>query len=84
VCVFLVENGWLNPKWLLFSQGHITKPLLVLLDVRMPGMDGRECALQIQELVKQRLGHCSKKIGGKQVGDEYLGNPEILSNCEGL
>ena len=38
------------------TEGHITKPLLVLLDVRMPGMDGRECALQIQELAKQSLG----------------------------
>lgn len=36
-------------------QGNITAPLLVILDVRMPGMDGRECALQIQELVKQRV-----------------------------
>lgn len=37
------------------GEGNLTLPLLVLLDVRMPGMDGRECALQIQELVKRRL-----------------------------
>jgi len=37
------------------NEGNMSKPLLVLLDVRMPGMDGRECALQIQELVKKRL-----------------------------
>jgi CheY-like chemotaxis protein len=34
-------------------QGNLTMPLVVLLDIRMPGMDGRECALQIQELVKK-------------------------------
>jgi len=35
-------------------KGNLTMPLVVLLDIRMPGMDGRECALQIQELVKKR------------------------------
>eukprot|EP00927_Polykrikos_kofoidii_P051755 TRINITY_DN4554_c0_g1_i2.p1 TRINITY_DN4554_c0_g1~~TRINITY_DN4554_c0_g1_i2.p1 ORF type:complete len:372 (-),score=56.20 TRINITY_DN4554_c0_g1_i2:302-1417(-) len=37
------------------SRGNQTMPLLVLLDIRMPGMDGKECALQIQELIKKRL-----------------------------
>lgn len=36
-------------------EGHPSWPLLVLLDVRMPSMDGRECALQIQELAKKAL-----------------------------
>ena len=31
-------------------KGNLTMPLVVLLDIRMPGMDGRECALQIQDL----------------------------------
>ena len=42
----------------------MTKPLLVLLDVRMPDMDGRECAFQIQQLVKQRLGALKLKPKG--------------------
>eukprot|EP00927_Polykrikos_kofoidii_P051754 TRINITY_DN4554_c0_g1_i1.p1 TRINITY_DN4554_c0_g1~~TRINITY_DN4554_c0_g1_i1.p1 ORF type:complete len:372 (-),score=57.91 TRINITY_DN4554_c0_g1_i1:220-1335(-) len=37
------------------TRGNPTMPLLVLLDIRMPGMDGKECALQIQELIKKRL-----------------------------
>lgn len=37
------------------AKGNAAMPLLILLDIRMPGMDGKECALQIQELIKKRL-----------------------------
>jgi len=66
------------------TEGHITKPLLVLLDVRMPGMDGRECALQIQELVKQRLLRrepyvvCISSIARQVEVDEGGGNFQIV------
>jgi len=36
-------------------DGNLTMPLVVILDVRMPVMDGRETALHIQELSKKRL-----------------------------
>eukprot|EP00438_Fugacium_kawagutii_P001236 Skav223432 [mRNA] locus=scaffold350:524956:536224:+ [translate_table: standard] len=66
------------------SEGHITKPLLVLLDVRMPGMDGRECALQIQELVKQKQLRrepyviCISSIARQVEVDEGGGNFQIV------
>ncbi|CAJ1435123.1 unnamed protein product [Effrenium voratum] len=66
------------------NEGHITKPLLVLLDVRMPGMDGRECALQIQELVKQQLLRrepyvvCISSIARQVEMDEGGGNFQIV------
>ena len=65
-------------------EGHITKPLLVLLDVRMPGMDGRECALQIQELVKQKQLRrepyvvCLSSIARQVEVDEGGGNFQIV------
>lgn len=37
------------------SEGNLTMPLVVILDVRMPDMDGRETALHIQELSKKRM-----------------------------
>lgn len=66
------------------NEGHITKPLLVLLDVRMPGMDGRECALQIQELVKQKQLRrepyvvCISSIARQVEVDEGGGNFQIV------
>lgn len=65
-------------------EGHVTMPLLVLLDVRMPGMDGRECALQIQELVKKRLLRrepfvvCISSIHRQVTVDEGKGNFQIV------
>jgi len=65
-------------------DGHCTMPLLVLLDVRMPGMDGRECALQIQELVKKRLLRrepfvvCISSIHRQVTVDEGKGNFQVV------
>lgn len=65
-------------------EGHVTMPLLVLLDVRMPGMDGRECALQIQELVKKRSLRrepfvvCISSIHRQVTVDEGKGNFQIV------
>jgi len=66
------------------GEGHITMPLLVLLDVRMPGMDGRECALQIQELVKKRSLRrepfvvCISSIHRQVIVDEGKGNFQVV------
>ncbi|OLP97939.1 hypothetical protein AK812_SmicGene19670 [Symbiodinium microadriaticum] len=66
------------------NEGHVNKPLLVLLDVRMPGMDGRECALQIQELVKKKLLRrepyvvCVSSIARQVEVDEGGGNFQIV------
>lgn len=66
------------------NEGNITMPLVVLLDVRMPGMDGRECALQIQELVKKKLLRrepfvvCISSISRKVEYDEGGGNFQIV------
>lgn len=66
------------------NEGNVTKPLLVLLDVRMPGMDGRECALQIQELVKKKLLRrepfvvCISSIHRQVEIDEGGGNFQIV------
>eukprot|EP00928_Gymnodinium_smaydae_P032480 TRINITY_DN23511_c0_g1_i1.p1 TRINITY_DN23511_c0_g1~~TRINITY_DN23511_c0_g1_i1.p1 ORF type:complete len:361 (+),score=74.79 TRINITY_DN23511_c0_g1_i1:79-1161(+) len=66
------------------SSGNITSPLVVLLDVRMPGMDGRECALQIQELVKRRCLRrepfvmCVSSIRRQVIVDEGQGNFQIV------
>jgi len=53
--IYQSENGLgaLEDLLKLQFQGNMTMPLVVLLDIMMPGMDGRECALQIQELVKK-------------------------------
>lgn len=65
-------------------EGNVTKPLLVLLDVRMPGMDGRECALQIQELVKKKALRrepfvvCISSIHRQVVVDEGKGNFQVV------
>lgn len=65
-------------------EGHSTLPLLVLLDVRMPGMDGRECALQIQELVKKRSLRrepfvvCISSIHRQVTVDEGKGNFQVV------
>eukprot|EP00930_Biecheleria_cincta_P068015 TRINITY_DN5505_c0_g1_i3.p1 TRINITY_DN5505_c0_g1~~TRINITY_DN5505_c0_g1_i3.p1 ORF type:complete len:371 (-),score=71.21 TRINITY_DN5505_c0_g1_i3:42-1154(-) len=66
------------------DEGNLTMPLVVLLDVRMPGMDGRECALQIQELVKKKLLRrepfvvCISSISRKVEMDEGGGNFQIV------
>jgi len=55
--IYESENGLgaLENLAKLQDEGNISQPLVVLLDIRMPGMDGKECALQIQEMVKNRL-----------------------------
>jgi len=65
-------------------EGHSSMPLVVLLDVRMPGMDGRECALQIQELVKKKLLRrepfviCISSIHRQVIVDEGKGNFQVV------
>lgn len=65
-------------------EGHLTMPLVVLLDVRMPGMDGRECALQIQELVKKKSLRrepfviCISSIHRQVTVDEGKGNFQVV------
>lgn len=65
-------------------EGDMAKPLVVILDVRMPGMDGRECALQIQELIKKRLLRrepfviCISSIHRQVVVDEGKGNFQVV------
>lgn len=65
-------------------EGDATLPLVVLLDVRMPGMDGRECALQIQELVKKRALRrepfvmCISSIARQVIVDEGKGNFQVV------
>lgn len=55
--IHVSENGLgaLEDLAKLQVEGNATMPLVVILDVQMPGMDGRECALQIQMLVKKHL-----------------------------
>eukprot|EP00933_Yihiella_yeosuensis_P041527 TRINITY_DN3590_c3_g1_i1.p1 TRINITY_DN3590_c3_g1~~TRINITY_DN3590_c3_g1_i1.p1 ORF type:complete len:393 (+),score=60.92 TRINITY_DN3590_c3_g1_i1:71-1180(+) len=91
-CGYLRENiyeadnglGALDHLARMQNEGNVTKPLLVLLDVRMPGMDGRECALQIQELVKKRYLHrepfvvCISSIHRQVEIDEGGGNFQIV------
>jgi len=77
-------NGALEDLARLQTEGHCTLPLVVLLDVRMPGMDGRECAYQIQELVKKRLLRrepfviCISSIAGQVIVDEGKGNFQVV------
>jgi len=48
--LFFAENGLEALERLLQLQSqNLTQPLVMLLDVRMPGMDGRECAMLVQE-----------------------------------
>lgn len=54
-CCLTATKHCFNPSFRP-TEGNLTKPVMVLLDVRMPGMDGRECALKIQEMVKQCFG----------------------------
>jgi len=66
------------------TEGNPTKPLVVILDVRMPGMDGRECALQIQELVKKKALRrepfviCISSIHRQVTVDEGKGNFQVV------
>lgn len=55
--IYESENGMgaLEDLAKLQVAGNMSRPLVVLLDVRMPYMDGRECALQIQQLVQKHL-----------------------------
>lgn len=65
-------------------EGNASMPLMVLLDVRMPGMDGRECALQIQELVKKKLLRrepfvvCISSIHRQVINNEGKGNFQVV------
>lgn len=80
------DNGLIALEHLarLQMSGNITAPLLVILDVRMPGMDGRECALQIQELIKKRVLRREpfvmsiSSIHRQVVYDEGKGNFQIV------
>jgi len=84
--IYESENGMgaLEDLARLQVKGNLTMPLVVLLDVRMPGMDGRECALQIQELVKSRhlrrepFVICISSIHRQIVVDEGKGNFQIV------
>jgi len=66
------------------AGGHEQHPLLVLLDVRMPGMDGKECALRIQELcIKKALRRvpfvvCISSIHRQVTVDEGKGNFQVV------
>jgi len=77
-------NGALEHLARLQMEGNCTLPLVVLLDVRMPGMDGRECALQIQELVKKKLLRrepfviCISSIHHQVIVDEGKGNFQVV------
>jgi len=89
---FLKENihesenglGALEDLAKLQTTGHQSCPLVVLLDVRMPGMDGRECALQIQELVKKKVLRrepfvmCISSIHRQVIVEEGKGNFQIV------
>jgi len=65
-------------------EGNAARPLLVLLDVRMPGMDGRECAFQIQELIKKQALRrepfvvCISSIHRQVIVDEGKGNFQVV------
>lgn len=77
-------HGALQHLVTLQNAGHLTNPLLVLLDVRMPGMDGRECALQIQEMVKKKVLRrepfvvCISSISRQVTIDEGKGNFQVV------
>eukprot|EP00929_Paragymnodinium_shiwhaense_P110106 TRINITY_DN76811_c0_g1_i1.p1 TRINITY_DN76811_c0_g1~~TRINITY_DN76811_c0_g1_i1.p1 ORF type:complete len:384 (+),score=104.46 TRINITY_DN76811_c0_g1_i1:85-1236(+) len=64
--------------------GNVTMPLFVLLDIRMPDMDGKECALRIQELVmKQALQRqpfvvCISSIHRQVIVEEGKGNFQVV------
>mmetsp|Transcript_31528 Transcript_31528/g.80405 ORF Transcript_31528/g.80405 Transcript_31528/m.80405 type:complete len:356 (+) Transcript_31528:111-1178(+) len=84
--IYEAENGLEALEHLarLQTEGDLSKPLLVLLDVRMPGMDGRECALQIQELAKKHLLRrepfvmCISSIHRQVIVDEGKGNFQVV------
>jgi len=84
--IYEAENGLgaLEHLARLQMEGHASLPLVVLLDVRMPGMDGRECALQIQELVKKKLLRrepyviCISSIHRQVIVDEGKGNFQVV------
>lgn len=66
------------------TSNHDQHPLLVLLDVRMPGMDGKECALRIQELCMKGLLRrvpfvvCISSIHRQVIVDEGKGNFQVV------
>lgn len=80
--IYESENGHgaLEHLARLQNEGNAALPLLVVLDVRMPGMDGRECAFQIQELVKKKVLRrepfvmCISSIHRQVTYDEGKGN----------
>jgi CheY-like chemotaxis protein len=80
------ENGLgaLEDLVRLQSDGNKPQPLVVLLDVRMPGMDGQECALQIAELVKSRsltrepFVMCCSSIHRQVIINEQRGNFQVV------
>lgn len=84
--IYEAENGLeaLHHLARLHQGGNARSPLVVLLDVRMPGMDGRECALQIQELVKKKALRrepyviCLSSIHRQVIVDEGQGNFQIV------
>mmetsp|Transcript_90821 Transcript_90821/g.256522 ORF Transcript_90821/g.256522 Transcript_90821/m.256522 type:complete len:375 (-) Transcript_90821:98-1222(-) len=84
--IYESENGLgaLHHLAHLQEVGHLTSPLVVLLDVRMPSMDGNECALQIQDLVKKGLLRrepfviCISSIHRQVIVEDGKGNFQVV------